>query len=141
MNTPPPSANISPGPLWAMLSPFGRIGRFPYWLSFGFVWIIISIAVRLWWVSSMDYLTPETVTPSAFMASNPLFPLLFFALQWFELALVIKRLQDIGQSGFFALLIFVPVLNILMVLVLGFIPSKPEPNRHGPLPNSYWRKR
>ncbi|MBN9668880.1 DUF805 domain-containing protein [Roseibium aggregatum] len=141
MSTSQPSANISPGPFWALVSPIGRIGREPYWLCFGLIWIVIGIAIRLWWISSAEVLTPETVTPSAFVESNPLFPILFFVLQWFELAIVIKRLQDIGQTGFFALLIFVPVLNILMVLFLGFVPSQAEPNRHGPLPNSYWRKR
>jgi len=141
MSTSQPSANISPGPVWALMSPIGRIGREPYWLCFALIWIVIGIAIRLWWISSVEILTPEAVTPAAFAESNPLFPILFFVLQWFELAIVIKRLQDIGQTGFLALLIFVPVLNILMVLFLGFVPSQAEANRHGPLPNSYWRKR
>ncbi|WFE89200.1 DUF805 domain-containing protein [Roseibium porphyridii] len=140
MNTPPQSANITPGPIWALLSPIGRMGREPYWLSFALVWIIIGIAIRLWWISSLVEITPETVSPAAFAESNALFPILFFVLQWFELALVIKRLQDIGQSGFLALLIFVPILNVLMVVFLGFVPSQSDANRHGPLPNSYWRK-
>ncbi|WP_297583423.1 DUF805 domain-containing protein [Roseibium sp.] len=140
MNTPPQSANIAPGPFWALLSPIGRMGREPYWLCFALVWVIIGIAVRLWLISVPELPSPETVTPGDFMGSNPLLPFLFFALQWFELALVIKRLQDIGHSGFWALLIFVPFLNLIMVLFLGFVPSQAEPNRHGPLPNSYWRK-
>ena len=140
MNTTPRSANITPGPLWALLSPFGRMSREPYWLCIGLMWVIVSMATRLWWINSVEEITPDMVTPAAFAESNPLFPILFFVLQWFELALVIKRLQDIGQSGFLALFVFVPGLNILMVLFLGFVPSKAEPNRHGPLPNSYWRK-
>jgi len=140
MSTPSQSANITPGIFWALFSPIGRMSRKPYWLCFAFVWSVIAIAIRVWWMSAIEILTPETATPSAFMGSNPLFPILFFVLQWFELALVIKRLQDIGQSGFLALLIFVPFLNLLMVIVLGFMPSQAEPNRHGPLPNSYWRK-
>ncbi|MEM9633496.1 MAG: DUF805 domain-containing protein [Pseudomonadota bacterium] len=140
MNTPPQSANITPGPVWALLSPIGRLGRQPYWLSFAFVWVIIGISLRLWFISVPELPAPEDVTAGAFMESNPLFPILFFVLQWFELALVIKRLQDIGHSGFWALLIFVPFLNLIMVFFVGFAPSQAEPNRHGPLPNSYWRK-
>lgn len=117
------------------------MGRQPYWMCFAVIWIVHLIAIRLWWISSVEVPTPENITPSAFLESNPLFPLLLFVLEWFQLALVIKRLQDIGRSGFFALLIFVPFLNYLMVLFLGFVPSQTEPNRHGPLPNSYWRKR
>ncbi|OJJ12926.1 DUF805 domain-containing protein [Roseibium sp.] len=135
-----PSANISPGPVWALFSPIGRIGREPYWLSFALVWVVIAISVNMWWSSTEIDFTAETVAISQFMESNPLFPILFFVLQWIELALVIKRLQDMGFSGFWALLIFVPGLNILMVLIVGFTPGVAEPNKHGPLPNSYWRK-
>ncbi|WP_209010855.1 DUF805 domain-containing protein [Labrenzia sp. PHM005] len=133
-------ANIAPGPIWALLSPIGRMGREPYWLCFALVWTVIAISVNMWWGSAEIEFVDETIAISQFMESNPLFPFLFFILQWFELALVIKRLQDMGFSGFFALLIFVPGLNILMVLIVGFVPSQAEPNRHGPLPNSYWRK-
>lgn len=140
MNTPPQSANIAPGPVWALLSPFGRIGREPYWLCFALVWVIIGIAIRIWFLSIPGIPNPEDVTPSAFAGSNPLFPLLFFVLQWFELAIVIKRFQDIGQSGFWALLIFLPGINLIVVLVLGFMPSQMQANKNGPLPNSYWRK-
>ncbi|MEP3046674.1 MAG: DUF805 domain-containing protein [Roseibium sp.] len=141
MNKPPPSANIAPGAIWALLSPIGRMGREPYWLCFAFVWAVIAIAVNLWFNSSAVEFTTEANALASFMDSNPLLPILFFALQWFELALVIKRLQDIGLSGFLALLIFVPGLNVLVVIIAGFVPSQAEPNRHGPLPNSYWRKR
>lgn len=136
-----PGANTAPGPIWALLSPIGRMGREPYWLCFALVWTVIAIAVNLWWGSVEIEYIEERIAISHFMESNPLFPLLFFVLQWVELALVIKRLQDIGLSGFLALLIFVPGLNILMVLIVGFVPGQTEPNRHGPLPNSYWRKR
>lgn len=141
-NTPP--ANITPSPVWALLSPIGRIGRSPYWLCFALIWTVIAIAFNMWW-STVDFsgidLTQETIPLGEFMGSNPLFPFLFFALQWVELALVIKRLHDIGLSGFFGLLILVPGLNVLIVLGAGFVPGKTEPNRHGPLPNSYWRRR
>ncbi|WP_296587646.1 DUF805 domain-containing protein [Roseibium sp.] len=140
MTTPQMSANITPGPVWALLSPIGRMGREPYWLAFGFIWVIMGIAIRLWWISVPEVPTPEAVAAAEFVGSNPLFPVLFFVLQWFELALVIKRLQDMGQSGFLALLIFVPFVNLLMMIFVGVAPSQAEPNRHGPLPNSYWRK-
>ncbi|MBO6510642.1 MAG: DUF805 domain-containing protein [Roseibium sp.] len=116
------------------------MGREPYWLAFGFIWVIMGIAIRLWWISVPEVPTPEAVAAAEFVGSNPLFPVLFFVLQWFELALVIKRLQDMGQSGFLALLIFVPFVNLLMMIFVGVAPSQAEPNRHGPLPNSYWRK-
>ncbi len=134
-------ANVTPGLLWLLASPIGRVAREPYWLVLFLVWIVIGIAINIWFGSLPDDITIEDLQLDSFISSNPLFPLLFFVLQWVELALVIKRCQDIGITGFTALLIFVPIVNILAVLVLGFIPSQQGPNRFGPVPNSYFRRR
>ena len=141
MTTPPQSANTAPGPIWALLSPIGRMGREPYWLCFLVSWIVFGIALRIWWLSAAETPTAESMISGDYIGTNPLFPVLFFVLQWVELALVVKRLQDIGQSGFLALLIFVPILNVIMLIFLGVVPSQGQPNRHGPMPNSYWCKR
>lgn len=141
MSPPNRTANLTPGLLWALASPIGRLGRQPYWLGFLLIWIIIGIAMRLWWTSHAfpADLNIETAMLD-FVDSNPLFPFLFFGLQWVELALVIKRSQDAGLSGFLGLLIFVPVVGILAVIVIGALPSASQANRHGPLPNSYYRR-
>lgn len=134
-------ANLTPSIAWALLSPIGRISRQPYWLGFGLIWSVILIAMRMWW-RSLDPSTPlNEMDVVLFAESNPLFPLLFFVLQWIELALVIKRCQDIGVTGFLALLIFVPFVNLIAVFVLGFIPGQADANRYGPASNSYYRRR
>ncbi|MEO9903101.1 MULTISPECIES: DUF805 domain-containing protein [Alphaproteobacteria] len=133
--------NATPGLAWLFASPIGRLGREPYWLVLFLVWIVIGIAINMWFGSIDPDVTIEDLTLQGFVESNPLFPVLFFVLQWVELALVIKRCQDIGVTGFLALLIFVPGVNILVVLVLGFIPSQQMPNRFGPFPNSYYRRK
>lgn len=117
------------------------MSRKPYWMCFSIIWIVVAISVRMWLVSGVDLTTLESLDPTAFLSSNPLFPLLFFVLKWIELSLVIKRLQDMGLTGFLALLIFLPLIDFLMVIFLGFAPGEDKPNKHGPLPNSYWRKR
>ncbi|WP_417670988.1 DUF805 domain-containing protein [Roseibium sp.] len=134
-------ANITPGLLWLFASPIGRVAREPYWLVLFLIWIVIGIAINLWFGTLPEDLSIEDVSLDNFVSSNPLFPILFFVLQWIELALVIKRCQDIGITGFTALLIFVPVLNILVVLILGFVPSQQGPNRFGPQSNSYYRRK
>ena len=133
-------ANLTPSIAWALLSPIGRMSRQAYWLGFGLIWIVILIAMSMWW-RSLDPSAPlSEMDLVSFAESNPLFPLLFFVLQWIELALVIKRCQDIGVTGFLALLIFVPFVNVIAVFAFGFIPGKPGANRYGPLPNSYYRR-
>ncbi len=134
-------ANISPGLFWLLVSPIGRVAREPYWLVLFLIWIVIGVAINMWFGSLPDDVTIDDLGMDSFVSSNALFPILFFVLQWVELALVIKRCQDIGITGFTALLIFVPVVNILVVLFLGFVPSQQGPNRFGPLPNSYYRRK
>lgn len=133
-------ANLTPSVAWLLLSPIGRVSRLPYWLGFMLVWTVILMAIRMWWISLPSEADLTQLALGQFMESNPLFPFLFFALQWIELAIVIKRCQDIGVSGFLALLIFVPFVNVIAVLVLGIIPGSPDANRYGPLPNSYYRR-
>ncbi|MER8830805.1 DUF805 domain-containing protein [Mesorhizobium sp. M0938] len=58
--------------------------------------------------------------------------LLLTVLPWF--ALMVRRLHDIGLSGWFVLLYFVPGFNTLGVLALGLIPSKVGENPWGPVP-------
>lgn len=49
------------------------------------------------------------------------------------LAVCVRRLHDSGRSGWFALLLFVPLLNLLSLVFLC-LPSTPGPNRFGPTP-------
>lgn len=141
MSDTPPSANLTPTVAWALLSPFGRLARLPYWLGFVLTWIVIGITVNNWVNGFTDQITLEDLTIENFMSSNALLPFLFFFLQWVELALMIKRCQDLGMSGFVALVAFIPVINLIAIVVLGAMPSQREPNRYGPLPNSYYRRR
>ncbi|WP_157739088.1 DUF805 domain-containing protein [Labrenzia sp. VG12] len=158
MSTPPRDANIAPGPVWALLSPLGRMGREPYWLCFAFILVLTGIVINYWFSPMLDAFSaslgsqavaPDTLDPEALrleiamnaeqLQSNPMFAITFFVLELLPLGMLIKRLHDIGHSGFFALLIFVPVLGFIMLIFLGFAPSQAQPNRHGPLPNSFWR--
>jgi len=140
MASPAPAANITPGLVWLFLSPIGRVGRHAYWLAFALIWVVIGIAFNMWWSSLEPGTDLNQATLASFMESNALFPILFIFLQWVELALVIKRCQDIGVTGFLGLLIFVPIINLLAVLIIGVTPSVQGPNKHGPMPNSYFRR-
>ncbi|GGB57212.1 hypothetical protein GCM10011316_31620 [Roseibium aquae] len=140
MASPAPAANLTPGLVWLFLSPIGRVGRHAYWLAFALVWVVIGIAFNMWWSSLGPDIDINQVTLVSFMESNALFPLLFLLLQWIELALVIKRCQDIGVTGFLGLLIFVPIINVLAVVIIGVAPGIRGPNKHGPMSDSYFRR-
>lgn len=131
------------GPLgvsWLLFNPVGRVSREPYWLGFALIWTLMGIPFNTW-LQSIDLsggLTEVTIVD--FVNSNPLIPFLLFAIQWVELALVIKRLQDRGLTGFLAIFIFLPLINIFFIVALGFIPGETGPNRYGPAPNSRWKR-
>jgi uncharacterized membrane protein YhaH (DUF805 family) len=55
-----------------------------------------------------------------------------FSLPW--IALTVRRLHDVGLSGWFVLLCFIPVICEVALLVLGLAPSQVGENPWGPIP-------
>jgi uncharacterized membrane protein YhaH (DUF805 family) len=43
-----------------------------------------------------------------------------------------RRLHDMGRSGWWALLMLLPILNMLVFLVLAVFPGDTGPNKYGP---------
>jgi uncharacterized membrane protein YhaH (DUF805 family) len=133
-----------PGPqslVWLFFNPIGRISREPYWLSFVLIWAFFGIAITIWLRDAA--ITPEMSIQEAvgaFIEANPLLPLFMIGFTWVELALIIKRLQDRGLSGFLAIIALVPYINIPFIVGLGLIPGQDGPNAYGPGPNSRWKR-
>ena len=51
-----------------------------------------------------------------------------------HIAVTVRRQHDIGISGWFYLLIFLPYLGNLIILVFTLIPSQANENKWGPIP-------
>ncbi len=60
--------------------------------------------------------------------------LFVFAIYVPLVALFVRRLHDIGLSGWFALLCFAPALNAIAFIALGVIPSHLGENQWGQVP-------
>ncbi|ANN56137.1 hypothetical protein A9174_04700 [Mesorhizobium loti NZP2037] len=56
------------------------------------------------------------------------------AFGWSWIALVVRRLHDIGLSGWLVLICFIPAIGGVAVLVLGLVPSQVGENQWGPVP-------
>ena len=139
-----PAPHPHPGPLgllWLFFNPIGRVSREPYWLAFALIWAVFAIFITLW-LRDTDLSEPVDLEAAvaAFVESNPLVPYLLLLFQWVELALVIKRLQDRGLTGFLAVFVFLPGVNILFIIGLGLIPGEPGSNAYGPGPNGRWKR-
>ena len=53
-----------------------------------------------------------------------------------SVAVTVRRLHDIGRSGWWALLMVVPVVGALILVVFALQDSQPEANEYGPNPKA-----
>lgn len=56
------------------------------------------------------------------------------------LALIVRRLHDIGRSGWWVLANFIPFIGGLIVLIWSFVDSEAEPNEWGDDPKRAERR-
>ena len=65
-----------------------------------------------------------------------LFGLLIVATALPYASLCVRRLHDLGLSGWWALAVLVPFLGSLLIIPVFLIPGTREPNRFGPAPGT-----
>lgn len=108
----------------------GRATRQQYWM-FVLMYVILSLAISV-------LMIVDTFSDAlAFL--GPVVTLLFivFLVGTFipALSLLVRRLHDIGWSGWWCLLNFIPYIGGLIVLILCCIPSQKGTNKYGPNPH------
>lgn len=90
----------------------GRSGKVEYTVFVIFVFLlslVLSVIFRDWLVSLVMLLV--------------LIP---------NIAVGVRRLHDIDASGWWYLLVLVPVVGLIMIIALMFMEGTPGPNRFGP---------
>lgn len=113
----------------------GRARRMEYWMfnlfvfliSMAFVLLIVFAAIAAG--PSEDGSTPITVALLGVVW-------VLFSLGMFipNLAVLIRRLHDIGKSGWFFFISFVPFVGGIVLLIFLLMDSKPGDNQYGPNP-------
>ena len=58
-------------------------------------------------------------------------PFVLIATIYSNLAVTVKRLHDVGYSGFLSVAMFVPFLNFLFTIWVGILPGTAGPNQYG----------
>ena len=96
----------------------GRATRTQYWLFF-----LIAFAINI----------VLSILEAFLFGSGLLSGLFFLAILVPSLALTARRLHDMGQSGWWQLLMLIPFLGALAILVMCCLPSQPD-NRYGSQP-------
>lgn len=102
----------------------GRLNRKPYILRGLFLWILSLVTSGVMDVTSeSDSLVMNLLSLVVFV--------LFIALGVATIMLVIRRWHDLGKSGWFTLLLFIPLVNLFVALYLWVKKGDEGPNEYG----------
>ena len=105
----------------------GRSRRKEYWFFVLFN-IIISIILAV-----IDGVT-GTLDPESGMGLLGLVYTLAILIP--ALAVSVRRLHDTGRSGWWLLLLLIPLIGTIVILIFMVQDSKPEENQYGPNPKT-----
>ena len=103
----------------------GRARRSEYWYFVLFNMIFAIVAVVL------DNILGTAIEGVGY---GPIYGLYVLALLVPGLAVEVRRLHDVGKSGWMFLIVFIPLIGAIWLLVLSFTDSQPGTNKWGPNP-------
>jgi uncharacterized membrane protein YhaH (DUF805 family) len=119
----------------------GRINRQPFWLGLlamvVVIWILEFIIFSMFGGSAMmsiDANNPDAAAAMTTAMSGMMVPfsILFLVFLWPTLAVYTKRWHDRDKSGWWSLIMFVPIIGGLWFLIeCGFLRGTDGPNRFG----------
>ena len=66
-----------------------------------------------------------------------IFFIYFLAIFLPSLSAQVRRLHDVGLSGWFLLLYLIPYLGAIIILIIDIVPSSPRGEKYGPYFDSY----
>ena len=114
----------------------GRINRAKFWLIHLAIFVVEAIVLSLLGgtaaIMSGDY---EKVIVVFGGASGAVWSIVAVLAFWISLAVGVKRWHDRNKTGWWMLIIFVPVIGGLWYLIeCGFLKGTTGPNSYGPDP-------
>ena len=121
------------------LSPRGRFGRLAYlaWylvLSLAFMLPVMVGAIVFGLLSA----SPES-QGNLMMVAFIIMLIAYVVFFYYIIVITIRRLHDLGQTGWLCLLMLVPLVNLFFMLYIMFAKGTPTNNEFGaPRPNKTW---
>jgi len=112
--------------IWALFSMRGRISRQVYWLAY-----VLFVSVNGVIVGQLFGGDEASFSRIA----ETLGPFVILATIYSNVAVTVKRLHDVGYSGFLAVAMFVPLVNLVFTIWAGILPGTPGPNAYGDVPD------
>ena len=96
----------------------GRIGRGPFWAGQAVVLALIGL-----YVTYADRLLATWLPGSIFMGSG-IALILAVPIIWMQAAITIKRCHDRGKTGFWSMLLLLPIVGqVWLVIDCGILPA------------------
>lgn len=123
-----------------LLSPNGRITRLGFWgawLGVAFIVLVAAFSLAMLADYAGQSIDSRWAAPFGEEVSRPQWIGLLLALPvaWMAFCLLVKRWHDRGRSGWWLLLVLVPVLGQVWALVeCGFLAGSRTGNKYGPSP-------
>jgi len=112
----------------------GRIGRRNYLYGLILPILVLIISDSLGGITSLlNYFSSETLASDEILAS--VFILIILLAYFFYLSLAIRRLHDMGKSGWISLLGLIPFISLIVGIALLFNEGASGENKYGPIPN------
>ena len=109
----------------------GRASRSEFWYFalFSFIGSFIFGLIDVLIVNPMLGATPGQIGQGGILQ-------FIFALVLMvpSIALAVRRLHDIGKSGWWYLIVFIPIVGVLVLLYFFVLDSQPGSNQYGPNP-------
>ena len=112
----------------SVFSPKGRFGRLSY-LAWATLITIVSWVITMMMVGTSAMMSGDSM---GFFFQTPLVGIITIVSLVFGVIFAIRRFHDINASGWWSILVFIPLLNLIAALVLMFAPGKPQINKYGP---------
>ena len=113
----------------------GRVNRAKFWLvALGIFVLEVIIFAAVGGSTAMSADPQQAMANIGPVAGIILFVFGVVAL-WISIAVAIKRYHDRNKSGWWVLIVFVPIIGGLWYLIeCGFLRGTPGPNNYGPDP-------
>ncbi|MEM8785396.1 MAG: DUF805 domain-containing protein [Pseudomonadota bacterium] len=121
-------------PLPAVPGFAGRMRRVPYFIS----WLVLVSAILGLYLA---YLDMPKLSPAGSTGVLVAFILTIILFVIFSFSCMVRRLHDIGLSGWWSVLVLVPYAEYFLFGVLIFWKGTDGPNRFGDPPSGFFSKR
>jgi uncharacterized membrane protein YhaH (DUF805 family) len=105
----------------------GRASRSEFWKGALGNGILLSIA---------SYVIAYAITAMGMLELLMAYQtILGLATTWIGMILTMRRLHDIGKSGWWIWINFIPLIGAILLLIWTCRASEPAENQYGPIPN------